>query len=68
MPYFTKSEDLYKNADFDAVYLALPHFLYRPMIEEALDAGKDVLCEKPLTTTLDDVMRLSISLNHSIEK
>jgi UDP-N-acetyl-2-amino-2-deoxyglucuronate dehydrogenase len=54
MPYFLKSEDLYKNADFDAVYLALPHFLHRPMIEEALDAGKDVFCEKPLTTNLED--------------
>jgi predicted dehydrogenase len=35
----------------DAVYIATPPFLHRPMILDALRAGKHVCCEKPFLLT-----------------
>lgn len=36
----------------DAVYIAVPHHLHFAVLEAALQAGKPVLCEKPITRTL----------------
>lgn len=38
----------------DAVDLALPHRLHRDAIVDAAEAGKDIITEKPLCTSLDD--------------
>lgn len=38
----------------DAVYIATPNHLHRPLTEAAARAGKHVLCEKPMATTADD--------------
>jgi predicted dehydrogenase len=40
-----------KCDDIDAVYLASPNSLHYPQALAALDAGKHVLCEKPLAVT-----------------
>ena len=42
----------------DAVDICLPHHLHAPAITDAARAGKDVLCEKPLCTTLEEADRL----------
>lgn len=38
----------------DAVYVATPNHLHRPLVEAAARAGKHVLCEKPMSTSLAD--------------
>ncbi|HSS67110.1 MAG TPA: Gfo/Idh/MocA family oxidoreductase, partial [Nocardioidaceae bacterium] len=40
--------DLLAEADIDAVDICLPHHLHRDAVVAAADAGKHILCEKPL--------------------
>src|SRR5690625_4069983 len=42
-------EDLLKDPEIDVVYIATPHSLHYPLMMQAMDHGKAVLCEKPLT-------------------
>lgn len=42
---------LFRDPDIDAIYVATPHTLHLPNSRDALEAGKAVLCEKPLTTS-----------------
>ncbi|MGJ7095621.1 Gfo/Idh/MocA family protein [Vibrio hannami] len=42
---------LINNPDIDAIYIASPHRYHFDTAKECLDAGKAVLCEKPLTVT-----------------
>lgn len=44
-------EALLTDTDVDAVYIAVPHRYHLPRINTALNHGKPVLCEKPLTVT-----------------
>ena len=47
-------EALIARDDIDAVHLCTPHYLHAPMAIAALRAGKHVLSEKPMATTLED--------------
>jgi len=54
VPTTTAVEDLYANSDVDAVYVATPHDTHAEIGIRAAEAGKHVLMEKPITTTLAD--------------
>lgn len=54
VPYTTDFEDVLRESRVDAVYIAVPHYLHAPLAIAALRAGKHVLVEKPIATTLAD--------------
>jgi predicted dehydrogenase len=50
--------DLLADPGVDAVYIASPHALHVEQVTAALEAGKHVLCEKPLTLRAPDAEAL----------
>lgn len=51
---FTCFEDLLKLEEIDAINICLPNDLHAPVSIAALNAGKHVLCEKPMATSLEE--------------
>lgn len=52
-----KSETARKDG-IDAVAVCTPNFLHRDVVEAFLHAGVDVICDKPMTTTINDAIEL----------
>jgi predicted dehydrogenase len=47
-------EAVLSRKDIDAVVIAAPDHWHKKMVKDALDAGKHVYCEKPLTHRWED--------------
>jgi len=52
IPDIVEVEALVGRDDVDLIYIATPPFLHHPQAMLALNAGKHVICEKPLALTL----------------
>ena len=50
--------ELLERDDVDAVVVCLPNRLHSPVTVEALEAGKHVLCEKPMAVNLREAERM----------
>jgi predicted dehydrogenase len=54
LPSCTSFDELLATPGLTAVSICTPPHLHLPMVRAALEAGLDVLCEKPLASTLRD--------------
>ncbi|MBN2157019.1 MAG: Gfo/Idh/MocA family oxidoreductase [Candidatus Lokiarchaeota archaeon] len=59
-PYCCSTDEFYEDycKDIDAVYIATPHFTHTSMMDDAIDNNINIFIEKPLTTKLDDAIRI----------
>ena len=47
-----------KNKEIDTIYVAVPNNLHYTVAKKALEAGKNVICEKPFTLKYDEAVEL----------
>ena len=52
-------EEVVADPQVQVVHVCTPNHLHRAMAQAALQAGKHVICEKPLATTLEDAQALA---------
>lgn len=55
---YTNIDDILKRDDIDVVYIASPPWLHREQCCRCMDAGKAVLCEKPMTLDPEDAIAI----------
>ncbi len=55
---YTDYKEMYKDADLDGVIVCTPDFVHEEMTVEALKAGINVLCEKPMALTAEECARM----------
>ena len=48
----------YESEDIDIIDICLPPHLHVDVAQKAMNSGKHVICEKPIATSLEDVVRL----------
>jgi predicted dehydrogenase len=47
-------DEIAKNKDVDIIYVVLPNSMHREYVIRAAKAGKHVMCEKPMSTSVKD--------------
>jgi predicted dehydrogenase len=57
-PVYETYEDLLGDERVDVVHLTTPNHLHYPQVKQALEAGKHVVCEKPLAMTSEQSAEL----------
>ena len=57
--YYNDIQPVLENPEIQVVHICTPNALHYPMVKKALEAGKHVVCEKPLTMTEDEARELT---------
>ncbi|KYH41440.1 MAG: hypothetical protein AYL32_005500 [Candidatus Bathyarchaeota archaeon B26-2] len=52
--YYVDYREMLENPEIEAVSVVTPDFLHRDIVVDAAEAGKHILCEKPLATRVED--------------
>ena len=55
---YTDNEKMMVDPDVDTVYVAVPNFLHYEIAKEALEHGKNVICEKPFVESTEQAKEL----------
>ncbi len=56
---FGSTEEMLAEADIDTVYVAVPNFLHHSISKQALEAGKNVIVEKPFASNYAEAKELA---------
>lgn len=64
VPTFTDHRTMLEQTRPDLVSVALPNFLHEPVAVDCLEAGANVMCEKPLAHTL----KSALAIEHAVEQ
>ena len=54
----TNADELFSDPDIDIIDLCVPNMYHAPLAIAALEAGKHVICEKPLAPTPQDIKQM----------
>ncbi|MEA3334324.1 MAG: Gfo/Idh/MocA family oxidoreductase [Chloroflexota bacterium] len=55
---YTDPADLFADPDIDIIDICTPNMSHTPLVIAALDAGKNVICEKPLAATPGEIEQM----------
>ncbi|MFQ6102843.1 MAG: Gfo/Idh/MocA family protein [Candidatus Glassbacteria bacterium] len=55
---YTRYEDLLGDPEIDAVDVCIPNYLHYDVVTQAVERGKDVICEKPLSLNSNEAKRI----------
>ncbi|WP_223196461.1 Gfo/Idh/MocA family protein [Listeria fleischmannii] len=61
---YTNYDDLLKNREVDAVFIATPDDTHAEVVLKAVRAEKHILCEKPLEVSLSKISEMEAALAH----
>ena len=59
-------ESILDNDQIDAIYISTLNNTHNELIKQILKRGKKILCEKPLTTSLNKLDQIKNDLNNSL--
>ncbi len=64
---YTEIDQLLLSNAFDSVIVTTPNYTHTEIVTKILNAGKNVLCEKPLTLNLKETKRIvALALKHNL--
>ncbi|RLE59215.1 MAG: inositol 2-dehydrogenase [Thermoprotei archaeon] len=61
--WYTDYDKLLRDEEVEAVFITTPTFLHKDMIIKALEAGKHVFTEKPMTVTVEEAKEVISAAN-----
>lgn len=55
---YDNNDDIFNDPNVNTIYVAVPNSLHFSISKAALEAGKNVICEKPFVATSDEAREL----------